>query len=168
MLKKANAMYAYRMRVLKGAYLLSICAILLYPFIVMEQNCSFAANASCVYGDEIRLIRDFGWDTDGGIEYHRGIDLEVSRSGEAPVFCGGTVCEIGDNNSFGKYVIIDHGESKGVYGNLTEIYVSEGDNLNTRDALGCVNEYLHFELRVNGVSVSPWDFLNDIGTVTVE
>lgn len=157
---------ALGMRALRVAYFLSICAMLIYPFTRLNRKSVATVCATEDYGTVMRTVRDFGWEDVEGTYYHRGIDIQPLPSGKIVALCAGRVTEIGEGDGGGKFVIIDHGDSEGFYGGVTQVSVSEGDCLRAGEELGYVTEHLHFELRVNGVAVSPWEHIGLSGVVS--
>jgi murein hydrolase activator len=74
----------------------------------------------------------------------------------------GTVAFADAFSGFGKLVIIDHGANTfSIYGNLLEISVTTGAQVDTGQTLGQVGQSvmgvpgLHFELRIDGEPVDP-------------
>ena len=75
-------------------------------------------------------------------------------------------CNYG-GSGYGNYVVIDHGDGLStLYGHMTDVYVSNGSYVNAGDSIGTVGStgtstgaHLHFEVRVNGTTVSPRDYL---------
>jgi LysM repeat protein len=99
---------------------------------------------------------------------HHGIDIAGKL--DYPVYAvdSGVVVYAGWNNSgYGNLLIIDHGNGwQSVYGHLDRILVSCAQNINQGDEVALLGTtgnssgpHLHFELRKDGSTVNPWDFL---------
>ncbi len=98
---------------------------------------------------------------------HNGIDLAAPVGTGVYAADGGTVVHAGWKSSFGKLVIIDHGNGiKTMYAHLSEIYVNEGDAVTQGDYIAAsgntgrsTGPHLHFEIRVNGTAVNPANYI---------
>lgn len=68
---------------------------------------------------------------------------------------------------YGCHVIVDHGGGlKTLYGHMQKFYVSAGEKVSRGSALGRMGStgrstgtHLHFEVRVNDVTVNPWSYV---------
>ena len=103
-----------------------------------------------------------------GHSMHTGVDLSsiphaIARAGNA-----GVVIYADDLGIYGNSVIVDHGFGlTTLYGHLSKITVSEGDQVNKGDEVGITGDtgmaegdHLHFEVRLHGIPVRPiewWD-----------
>ena len=105
----------------------------------------------------------------GAVEFHYGVDL--AGSGAIKAAQSGKVVVSGWHNSYGNYVIIDHGTINGknvktVYAHLAVRYVVVGDYVTqgqqiavmgtTGDSTGV---HLHFEVRENDYVVEPLNYI---------
>jgi murein DD-endopeptidase MepM/ murein hydrolase activator NlpD len=117
-----------------------------------------------------RLSSNFGYRThpiSGKRTFHAGIDIAASTGTAVYAYSEGTVSAAGFNNTYGKYVIINHGGGlQTVYLHLSSINVDVGDKVATGKRIGNVGNtgystgsHLHFEVRVNGVAKSPWNYI---------
>jgi len=101
------------------------------------------------------------------VKFHYGTDIAADIGTNIAAFSGGTVTAVGESNSLGLYVIIQH--ENGVqtkYAHCSELYVgaetavSQGDIIaavgDTGDATGA---HLHFAITVNGQNVNPEYYL---------
>lgn len=98
---------------------------------------------------------------------HKGLDI-AAPTGTTIVACGdGTVKFAGWYYGYGYLVRIDHGNGvETYYGHCSKLYVSTGDTVSAGDkiaAVGATGEatgpHLHLEVRVNGVTVNPQNYL---------
>lgn len=117
-----------------------------------------------------RLSSNFGYRThpiSGKRTFHAGIDIAASTGTAVYAYSEGTVSAAGFNNTYGKYVIINHGGGlQTLYLHLSSINVDTGDKVATGKRIGNVGNtgystgsHLHFEVRVNGVAKSPWNYI---------
>ena len=75
----------------------------------------------------------------------------------------GEIEETGENDVWGKYVLMPHSEQlETYYCHLSEIYVTEGSVIRQGETVGLVGStgwstgpHLHFEVRIGGVRVDP-------------
>jgi murein DD-endopeptidase MepM/ murein hydrolase activator NlpD len=100
---------------------------------------------------------------------HLGIDIAANEG--APIYAADsgvvTMASIGDNYGYGNVVQIDHGNGfVTLYAHLSQINVGLcqsiyqgqviGASGNTGNSFGA---HLHFEIRLGGARVNPWDYL---------
>ncbi len=99
---------------------------------------------------------------------HVGIDLADLQQARVGAAQAGEVIFVGDLGIYGETVIIDHGIGvSSLYGHLSSISVKKGERVATAQELGRTGatglaggDHLHYEVRVQGVPVSPiawWD-----------
>ena len=94
---------------------------------------------------------------------HKGMDIAASEGTVIAAPGEGVVTAIGDYFFNGKTVIIDHGQGfVTMYCHLSEIDVSEGQQLETGEPIGAVGAtgrvtgpHLHFGTYLNGTAVDP-------------
>lgn len=95
-----------------------------------------------------------------------GIEITADEGAAVAAVHDGTVAFADTFSGFGKLVIVDHGaNSFSIYGNLLEISVASGSQVDTGQTLGQVGQSvmgvpgLHFELRIDGEAVDPLQWL---------
>ncbi|HXD72814.1 MAG TPA: peptidoglycan DD-metalloendopeptidase family protein [Vicinamibacterales bacterium] len=95
-----------------------------------------------------------------------GIDITAPEGAPVSAVHEGTVAFAGPFGGFGNLVIVEHGgQNFSLYGNLLEIAVARGDRIDRGQNLGTVglapagSSELHFELRIDGQSVDPLQWL---------
>lgn len=109
----------------------------------------------------------YGWRTlKGKPDFHLGIDMPDAK--DSPIWAadGGVVVFAGEGSSYGKFVKIQHGNKTTVYAHLDDISVSVGDKVYQGQIIGTMGNtgvaygvHLHFEIRINGSTVNPIDYL---------
>jgi murein DD-endopeptidase MepM/ murein hydrolase activator NlpD len=117
-----------------------------------------------------RITSKFGarFGPSGRFERHTGWDIATATGSPVRVTAPGIVETAGWTNiGFGFHVIVNHGYGyKTLYGHLSRILVRAGQRVSASDLIGLVGStgyssgpHLHYELRLNGVPVSPGPYL---------
>jgi len=115
---------------------------------------------------ETRTYRYHGRDVDTQVHY--GYDLAAVRQGPVPAANSGTVIFTGPLSIYGNSIVVDHGLGlQTLYAHLSSFGVNEGEQVAKGQELGrtgssglALGDHLHFEVLINGVSVTPlewWD-----------
>ncbi len=106
-----------------------------------------------------------------GRRIHQGLDLEAEIGTQVFASRAGRVVRARQNNGMGKFIIIRHqGNFTSLYGHLIEINVVENQFVRQRQLIGTVGRtgnarysgiipHLHFEVRKDGVSQDPLEYL---------
>ena len=103
----------------------------------------------------------------GSSDYHLGIDLACDNGTPVYSYNAGTVVTSAWHDSYGNYVLIDHGGGIAtLYAHMRERCVAQGDYVAAGQLVGYVGltgntsgYHLHFEVRLNGVVQNPRDYL---------
>ena len=103
--------------------------------------------------------------------FHAGTDIAAPCGQPVRAAHSGTVVEAGTQGSYGKWVLVDHGD--GVltgYAHSSRILVTEGDHVSAGTTIARVGStgastgcHVHFETRVDGESVNPVAFMDARG-----
>ena len=99
-------------------------------------------------------------------QVHLGFDLASTKQAPVPAANKGTVVFVGPLTIYGNAVVLDHGWGlMTLYGHLSAIGVKVGDAVDQGQELGrsgdtglAVGDHLHYEVLVNGISVTPVEF----------
>lgn len=114
------------------------------------------------------ITSSFGYRTIfGSYSFHSGIDIATSYGSSIRAADGGTVIFSGYKGTYGKLVIIDHGNGyQSYYGHCSSLLVSAGDKVYQGQTIGKVGTtgratgpHCHFEIRVNDTPVNPRRYL---------
>lgn len=110
----------------------------------------------------------------GDWRIHTGIDISAEEGAEVFAAADGVVSKVWSDPFHGKSVEITHaGGVVSVYSNLSgdAVTVKEGDEVKSGAKIGCVGDtslteladepHLHFEVKVEGVSVNPLDYISE-------
>ncbi len=112
-------------------------------------------------------------DTLGEWRVHLGIDVATEDGADVYAASDGTVTRVYTDTRLGRCVEITHKNNiKTLYANLdTEVAVKEGDTVKQGTKIGKVGDttvseladepHLHFEMKVQDVSVNPLDYLTE-------
>ena len=102
-------------------------------------------------------------------DFHLGIDLISAKYGTDYIvaFESGKVVYAGYNGGYGNVVYIDHGNGYQTrYAHQKYLNVKVGDYVNKGDILGYMGAtgnvtgpHVHFEVRINGNTVNPYDYV---------
>jgi murein DD-endopeptidase MepM/ murein hydrolase activator NlpD len=115
---------------------------------------------------EKRSYRYHGQEID--TQVHLGYDLASVKQSPVPAANAGTVVFAGPLTIYGTTVVVDHGLGlQTLYAHLSSMAVKGGDEVKKGQELGrtgttglAVGDHLHYEVLINGVSVTPlewWD-----------
>ena len=102
-----------------------------------------------------------------GTTNHKGLDIGAPGGTKIYATAPGTVEYSGYKGSFGKLVIINHGNGvKTYYAHCSSLKVSSGQKVEAGANIALVGRtgvatgnHLHFEVRVNGTSVNPQNYI---------
>jgi murein DD-endopeptidase MepM/ murein hydrolase activator NlpD len=126
---------------------------------------------------EASVSSPFGYRPDpfiGRPALHPGVDLVQPYGADIHATAAGRVVRAGPMGGYGNMVEIDHGNGLATrYGHMSEVLVSEGDDVKAGATLGKIGStgrstgpHLHYEVRVDGEAVDPDRFLK-AGTGTL-
>ncbi len=113
-----------------------------------------------------RITSRFGYRTHpitGKKGFHTGLDLAVAEGTPISAVYFGKVTKTGEDDSWGKYVLVEHSEGfETFYCHLSEIYAEKGAVIRQGETVGLVGStgmstgpHLHLEVRINGIRVDP-------------
>ena len=116
------------------------------------------------------VTSEFGWRTHpifGGSKFHSGIDIGGDFGMEIHAARGGVVSHAGWIDGYGNTVMIDHGGGLvTLYGHNQSLAVSVGQTVKQGQTIAycgstgnSTGPHCHFEVRLNGEPVSPYDYL---------
>ncbi len=99
---------------------------------------------------------------------HTGIDIGAPEGESIVSTSQGRVKKIGADEANGNYIVIEHANGfTSVYAHLRTICVAVGDEVSPTIKIGEVGStgistgpHLHFELKLNGESINPRDYVN--------
>lgn len=124
-------------------------------------------NISSTYGRRVDPIENIK-------AYHVGLDIASENINGQDIYSvlPGEVVATGlDNNGYGHYIIIKHGEFETLYAHMkSESNLEVGDQVKSGDKIGSVGNsgrstgpHLHLEVGINGLKFDPEIFLAEIG-----
>jgi murein hydrolase activator len=96
-----------------------------------------------------------------------GVDIGTTKGAIARVVFDGVVSYVNEDPEYGKVIIIRHGEFLSVYRHLKEVFVKEGDKVQTKQTLGTImyddlNQIADLELQIwkgqNKLDPQEWLF----------
>ena len=100
---------------------------------------------------------------------HPGIDVAIPTGSVVRAAGGGEVVETGDDEEYGKFVLLAHPDSvESMYGHLSRITVAPGDYVPAGTVIGLSGNsgrssapHLHFEIRLEGRSRDPLEYVSE-------
>lgn len=105
----------------------------------------------------------------GTKKFHAGIDIGAAGGTNIVAGDSGTVmlASFGYNGGYGNYIIINHGNGVTTrYAHCSNLYVSTGETVTKGQVIAAVGStgastgnHLHFEVRINGESQNPMNYL---------
>ena len=98
---------------------------------------------------------------------HTGLDISAVTGTAIKVVADGTVISAGYSGSYGYLVKVEHGNGVETwYAHTSKMYVKKGDTVKAGDVIAAVGStgnstgpHLHLEIRVNGETVNPQNYL---------
>ena len=98
---------------------------------------------------------------------HTGLDIAASKGVPIKAAAAGTVIYSGTKGSYGKLMVIDHGNGiQTYYAHCSKLYYSAGAYVGQGDVIAAVGStgnstgpHLHLEVRVNGVAKNPQNYV---------
>jgi murein DD-endopeptidase MepM/ murein hydrolase activator NlpD len=98
---------------------------------------------------------------------HTGLDIAASTGTPVKAVASGTVIFAGTKGSYGKMVVIDHGNGvETYYAHCNSLNVSAGETVSQGQVISYVGStgnstgpHLHLEIRLNGVALNPQNYL---------
>mgnify|MGYP002623469901 CR=1 FL=1 len=116
------------------------------------------------------ITSEFGWRTHpifGGSKFHSGIDIGGDYGMEIKAARGGVVTHAGWIDGYGNTIMIDHsGGLVTLYGHNQSFAVHVGQTVRQGQVIAycgstgnSTGPHCHFEVRLNGEPVSPYDYL---------
>jgi murein DD-endopeptidase MepM/ murein hydrolase activator NlpD len=103
----------------------------------------------------------------GTSRMHSGTDFGAPTGSPVAASDSGRVVSAGWRGGYGNTVVIDHGGGMAtLYAHLSSISVSAGQSVSRGQGVGavgctgyCTGPHLHFEVRVNGATRNPMNYL---------
>ena len=113
-----------------------------------------------------RLNSEFGYrihPIDGKQQFHAGVDLGGQYGDPIGAFADGIVDYIGEDDSYGLYIQLDHGNGiKSFYAHCQSLQVKQGEVVQAGETIGSVGSsgsatgpHLHLEIKWNGTYLNP-------------
>jgi murein DD-endopeptidase MepM/ murein hydrolase activator NlpD len=104
----------------------------------------------------------------GAPDFHPGLDIAAPMGTTVTAAASGTVISAGWYGGYGNYILIDNGGGMATgYGHLSQIFVSNGQQVQKGQAIGAVGStgrstgpHLHFEVRIHGKPTDPAAYLH--------
>lgn|GEM_PF-1073919 len=149
---------------------LKVGTTLILPGAPLRSVPSVSRSSSFRWPIQGSLTSTYGWRThpiSGQETFHDGLDIAASTGTPIGAAAGGTVKFAGWSGGYGRFVVIDHGDGLETrYGHMSSIGVSTGQVVSAGEIIGYVGQsgdatgpHVHFEIRKNGKTLDPRDYL---------
>ena len=121
-----------------------------------EYVCPVKAHVSSGFGYRVHPLENL-------TKFHYGTDLAAQSGDDVVSFAAGTVSEVAEDETYGKYIRIDHADGYSTtYAHCGTVYVSQGQKVTAGEKIALAGATgkvtgpnLHFELKRNGVFLNP-------------
>lgn len=124
----------------------------------------------CLWPVNGTLRSSFGGRTDpfsGEGAFHTGVDLQASKGTPVHVTADGVVVSAHWSGSYGKLVVVDHGNGlQTYYAHLSQFLVVPGEDVRLGQVIAfsggtgrATSPHLHYEIRLDGTPVNPYRYL---------
>ena len=131
--------------------------VLALPF---SETAPVAGESSSGFGYRIHPIQNT-------LRFHYGTDFAADEGTPVLAFADGTVLAAGEDEGYGNYVKLDHGDGfVTLYGHCSALLVSAGETVQKGQTIALVGStgqstgpHLHFELMHNGIYLNPEFYL---------
>jgi murein DD-endopeptidase MepM/ murein hydrolase activator NlpD len=131
---------------------------------------SAAASVSGFIWPVVGPISEYYGAPRGAGTYHTGLDIDQTFNYGGPIAAaapGQVVLATSDGYGYGSYVVVRHDNGyETLYAHMSAIYVSQGQYVSQGETIGaigctgyCTGPHLHFEVRINGATVDPLNYL---------
>jgi len=125
------------------------------------------------------FMRGFGYAPDpftGTVKMHEGVDIAAPLGSPIIAPADGVVKKIQDTRDFGTVIEISHSEGiETVYAHCQNPAVRQGQSIKRGDVIAYVGTsgkttgpHLHYEIRIDGIPVNPFDYIIPRGIVANE
>jgi murein DD-endopeptidase MepM/ murein hydrolase activator NlpD len=106
--------------------------------------------------------------------FHSGVDLAAVEGAEVSAAMDGRVVETGSDETYGEYVVLNHGNVSTKYAHCSRTLVSPGDRVRQGEAIALVGNtglstgpHLHFEVWLDGSPVNPAWALTELASAAM-
>lgn len=117
-----------------------------------------------------QLTSSYGYRADpftGEVAAHNGLDIAADAGSPIIAALSGVVAEaVYGHNSYGNYLLIDHGGFQTLYGHCETLVAKAGDTVRAGEQIATCGStgrstgpHLHFELRIDTTRIDPTPFL---------
>ncbi|MEI7675231.1 MAG: peptidoglycan DD-metalloendopeptidase family protein [Bacteroidales bacterium] len=119
-----------------------------------------------------KIVGHFGQQQHEDLKYvvtnNNGVDIQGEPGADARAIFGGVVSKVFAVPGYNSSVIIRHGNFLSVYSNLSRVYVSAGEHISTRQAIGKIysdadfgnQTVLHFQIWKETTKQNPENWIN--------
>jgi murein DD-endopeptidase MepM/ murein hydrolase activator NlpD len=124
-----------------------------------------------------RLLSPFGHRDDpfsGAMAFHAGVDISAAMGTPVRVTADGVVTQAETSSGYGKLIVIDHGNGfRTYYAHLSRYDVVDGQEVRRGQIIGAtgrsgraISPHLHYEVRIGGSPVNPYQFLAKVSSAS--
>lgn len=135
-----------------------------YQDMLLESRSGFMMPFALGDDEELQTTLGYGEQrhpSNGNQFHHQGVDL-LTNGKSLYAIATGTIIGAGHDSIHGNYIVAKYGKYEVKYGHVEEAYCPYGTSIRAGQEVGKSGKFLHLEVRFDGVSIDPMEFLGMI------
>ena len=135
-----------------------------YQDMLLESESGFMMPFALGDDEELQTTLGYGEQrhpSNGNQFHHQGVDL-LTNGKSLYAIATGTIIGAGHDSIHGNYIVAKYGKYEVKYGHVEEAYCPYGTSIRAGQEVVKSGKFLHLEVRFDGVSIDPMEFLGMI------